>query len=303
VFTGDLATGTSLVEEARSVSEMTGSALMPYGEVGLLAVRGNAEQVELLVRQYQHDSVTTLGEGIGMSTVQWARAVLGNGLGRYEEAFRAAQDAVAPSGLGPSGWALAELVEAGVRTGDRGTAVTAFQELSAMTRASGTEWALGLEAGRRALLSHGAAADLLYREAIDRLSRTTVRVELARARLLYGEWLRREGRRVDARVQLRDAHEVLRAIGAEGFAERARHELQATGETVRKRSLTTAPTLTGQEARIARLAADGCTNREIGALLYVSHRTVEWHLRKIFDKLGVTARRELRRAVQGLPEP
>ncbi len=302
LFTGDLPAGTSLVEEARSVSEMTGSALTPYGEVGLLAVRGNAERAELLFRQYQDDAVAR-GEGIGISTVQWARAVLANGLGRYEEAVRAAHDAAASPELGPSRWALAELVEAGVRTGDTATAAAAFEELSAMTRATGTEWALGLEAGRRALLCRRSAADLLYREAIDRLSRTTVRVELARTRLLYGEWLRREGRRVDARAQLREAHEALRAMDVEGFAERARHELEATGETVRKRSVTTVPTLTGQEARIARLAAQGRTNQEIGAELYISHRTVEWHLRKIFDKLGVTTRRELRRSVLELPEP
>jgi DNA-binding CsgD family transcriptional regulator len=229
----------------------------------------------------------------------WARAVLSNGLGRYEEALRAAQVAAeVPLELGPPKWALAELVEAGVRAGDVPAAVAGFEELSAMTAASGTDWALGIEASRGALLHDGAAAEELYREGIDRLARTSVAVELARARLLYGEWLRREGRRVDARTQLRTAHESLTAMGARAFAERARHELLATGETVRKRSVETTGELTAQEAHIARLAAQGLTNPEIGAALYISPRTVEWHLRKIFAKVGVTTRRDLRRMLR-----
>ena len=167
-----------------------------------------------------------------------------------------------------------------------------------MTRASGTEWALGIEASRRALLSAGHAAEELYREGVDRLARTTVGVELARARLLYGEWLRRQGRRIDARAQLRTAHEAFSAMGVGAFAERARHELLATGETVRKRSVETTGELTAQEAHIARLAAQGLTNPEIGAALFISPRTVEWHLRKVFAKVGVTTRRNLRRSLR-----
>ena len=209
----------------------------------------------------------------------------------------ACEAAASPLGLGPPQWALAELVEAGVRTGDTGAAAAALEQLSTMARASGTEWALGVEAGRRALLSGGRTAEGLHLEALARLGRTTVRVELARARLLYGEWLRREGRRVDARAQLRTAHEEFTAMGVAAFAERARHELLATGETVRKRTAETTGELTAQEAHIAGLATRGLTNREIGAELYLSPRTVEWHLRKVFTKLGVATRRELRRSL------
>ncbi len=169
-----------------------------------------------------------------------------------------------------------------------------------MTRASGTDWALGVEARSRALLSEGDTAERLYQDAIEWLDRTRVRAELARSRLLYGEWLRREGRRLDAREQLRAAHELFTTLGAEGFAERARRELLATGETARKRTVETRGALTPQEAQIARLAAHGHTNSEIGAQLFISPRTVEWHLRKIFTKLGVSSRKELSAA---LPEP
>ena len=181
-----------------------------------------------------------------------------------------------------------------MRSAQPRTAAAALEQLSEMTRASGTDWALGVEASRRALLRDDAAAEALHREAIERLGRTRVRVELARAQLLYGEWLRREGRRADARAQLRTAHETLTAMGADAFADRARRELLATGETVRKRTVETSKELTSQEAHIARLVADGLTNPEIGAALYISPRTVEWHLRKIFAKLGVSSRRQLR---------
>jgi DNA-binding CsgD family transcriptional regulator len=297
LFTGNLAAAASLVEETRSVTEATGSSLSPYGEVGLLAVRGHPELAEPLI-QHCLDDVLARGEGVGVNMTLWARAVLCNGLCRYEDALHAASVAAAePLELGPPKWALAELVEAGVRTGDTAAAAAALEELSAMTRASGTDWALGIEAGRRALLREGNPAEDLYRECIDRLVRTSVHVELARAQLLYGEWLRREGRRLDARAQLRTAHESLVAMGVDAFAERARHELAATGETVRKRTVETSAELTPQEAHIARLAAHGLTNPEIGAALYISPRTVEWHLRKIFSKLGVSTRRELRHAL------
>jgi ATP/maltotriose-dependent transcriptional regulator MalT len=227
--------------------------------------------------------------------------VAGNSLARYEEAGSAARQAVAKT-FDPwiSMWALPELVEAAARAGDAEVARDGLERLAETTRPCGTDLALGIEARCRALLSDGTAADDLYREAIHRLGRTRLRPELARAHLLYGEWLRREGRRVDAREQLRTAHDMLAAIGMEAFAERARLELTATGETVRKRSVEAITTLTAQEAYIARLARDGLTNPEIGARLFLSARTVEWHLRKIFTKLGISSRRELHAAVAGL---
>ena len=276
---------------------MTVSGLAPYGEAGLLALRGDAERAEPLIGTALADA-RARGEGVGINMLQWARALLCNGLGRYREALAAAREAAAdPLELGPPKWALAELVEAGVRSGDRRTAAAGLARLSAMTRASGTDWALGVEASRAALLHDGTAAEDRYREAVDRLGRTAVRVELARAQLLYGEWLRREGRRVDARTELRAAHDAFAARGAEAFAERARRELLATGETVRKRTVESSGDLTAQEAQIARLAAQGLTNPEIGAALFLSPRTVEWHLRKTFPKLGITTRRELRRSL------
>ena len=304
LFTGDLATAACLVEEARSVTEVTRSSLAPYGEVALLALQGDVARAEPLVQRCLED-VTARGEGAGATVVQWARAVLCNGLGRYGDALGAAREAAAcPLELGPPKWALAELVEAGVRTGDTAAAAAALEQLSTMARASGTDWALGIEAGRRALLNRGRTAEGLHLEALDRLGRTTVRVELARAQLLYGEWLRRQGRRVDARAQLRTAHDAFSAMGVEAFAERARHELLATGETVRRRAAESLPELTAQEAHIAGLAVRGLTNPEIGAELFLSPRTVEWHLRKVFTKLGVSTRRELRRSLpDGRPTP
>jgi DNA-binding CsgD family transcriptional regulator len=191
-------------------------------------------------------------------------------------------------------WTLPELVEAAARGGDAELARDALERLAATTQPAGNDAALGIEARCRALLSGGPVADELYHEAVDRLSRTRLRPDLARTHLLYGEWLRRENRRLDARAQLRIAHEMLDAIGMKAFAERARLELIATGEKVRRRAVETVTTLTAQEAHIAKLAADGRTNPEIGAHLFLSARTVEWHLRKIFAKLGVSSRRELR---------
>jgi DNA-binding CsgD family transcriptional regulator len=188
---------------------------------------------------------------------------------------------------------LTELIEAAARSGRPELAADALDRLSTTTRASGTDWALGVEARSRALLGDGDGAERLYREAIERLSRTRVRFELARAHLLYGEWLRRAGRRRDARAQLRTAHELLTAMGAEAFTERARRELVATGETVRTRGVETRDELTAQELQIARLASDGRTNAEIGAQLFISPRTVEWHLRNVFTKLDIRSRREL----------
>ena len=238
-----------------------------------------------------------------MAYAHWAAAILANGLGRYADALAAARQASEDtSTLYISMWALPELIEAAARTGDTGIAAGALTRLAEFTQAGGTAFGLGVEARSRALLSAGETAENLYREAIERLGRTRLRPELARAHLLYGEWLRRENRRADAREQLRTAHDMLAAMGAEAFAERARHELLATGETVRQRTAEPDEQLTAQEAHIARLAADGHTNPEIGAQLFLSARTVEWHLRKIFTKLGIGSRRELRTALSALPD-
>jgi ATP/maltotriose-dependent transcriptional regulator MalT len=228
----------------------------------------------------------------------WAAAVLYNGLGRYEEAASAARRATSNvlNHWIPT-WVLPELVEAAARGGDTELARDALERLAKTTQPCRTEFALGIEARCRALLTDGAAADGLYRQAIERLGRTRLRPEIARAHLLYGEWLRRENRRADARAQLRTAHDMLAAIGMEAFAERARQELQATGEKVRKRTVDTRDDLTAQERQIARLARDGLSNPEIGARLFLSSRTVEWHLRNVFTKLGIRSRRELANAL------
>jgi DNA-binding CsgD family transcriptional regulator len=233
-------------------------------------------------------------------TSQYSAALLYNGLGRYDKALAAAELACEYDDVGVLGWSLAELIEAAVRSGKPERASGAFQRLSEMTQASGTDWALGAEARSRALLSEGETADNSYREAIERLGRTRMRPALARVHLVYGEWLRRENRRRDARAELRTAYDLFTAMGIEAFAERTRRELLATGETVRKRTVETASELTAQEAHIARLAADGRTNVEIGAQLFLSARTVEWHLSKVYTKLGVGSRRELRQALASL---
>jgi DNA-binding CsgD family transcriptional regulator len=231
----------------------------------------------------------------------YATAVLNNGLGRYQAALDGAKRGTDDGDWGYGGASLPELVEAATRSGKPELAAAALPRLEERTRAADTDWGLGVLARAQALMSEGDPADALYREAIERLERTRIRVELARARLLYGEWLRREHRRVDAREQLRAGHEMFTAMGAEAFAERARGELLATGETVRKRTVETRDELTAQEAQIARLARDGRTNPEIGAQLYISPRTVEWHLRNVFTKLGIRSRRELHDALPDEP--
>jgi DNA-binding CsgD family transcriptional regulator len=228
--------------------------------------------------------------------------LLYNGLGRYDQALAAAELVCEYDDVGVLGWSLAELVEAAVRSGQPARASDALQRLSEITRASGTDWALGTEARSRALLSEGETAENYYREAIERLGRTRMRPALARAHLLYGEWLRSGNRRRDARAELRTAHDLFTTMGFEAFAERARRELAAAGDTVRKRTVDTASELTAQEAHIARLAVDGRTNAEIGAQLFLSTRTVEWHLGKVYTKLGVASRRELRRALTPLTQ-
>jgi DNA-binding CsgD family transcriptional regulator/tetratricopeptide (TPR) repeat protein len=295
---GELAEGAALIAEAQAVADATGSQLAPYGATGVAAWRGReAEATELI--QANLDSAASRGEGRGISS-QYAAALLYNGLGRYDKALAAAERACEYDDIGVLGWSLAELVEAAVRSGQPGRASDTLKRLSETTRASGTDWALGMQARSRALLSEGETAENCYREAIERLGRTRMRPAVARAHLIYGEWLRRENRRRDARAELRTAHGLFTAMGIEAFAERARHELLATGDTVRKRTAETAGELTVQEAHIARLAVDGQTNVEIGTQLFLSTRTVEWHLGKVYGKLGVGSRRELRQALASL---
>jgi DNA-binding CsgD family transcriptional regulator len=297
---GELEQGAALIAEAQAVANVTGSQLAPYGATGLAAWQGReAEATELI--QANLDSVTSRGEGRGV-TSHYSAALLYNGLGHYDKAFAAAEVASEYDDIGVLGWSLTELIEAAVRSDQPARASGALQRLSEMTRASGTDWALGTEARSRALLSEGEIAEHCYREAIERLGRTRMRPAAARAHLLYGEWLRRENRRLDARVELRTAHGLFTAMGIEAFAERARRELVATGDTVRKRTVETVSELTAQEEHIARLAVNGRTNVEIGTQLFLSTRTVEWHLSKVYTKLGVGSRRELRQALASLAQ-
>ena len=287
---------------ADEVAAATGARLPPFTALLLAALTGREAEASTLIDATIEQADSEQEAAVTMA--QYGAAVLYNGLGRYEEAKAAAQQACwDPVDLYGSGWALPELVEAAARCGQAALARDALERLAATTQPAGTDWALGIEARSRALLSEGAAADGLYREAIERLGRARLRPELARAHLVYGEWLRREGRRVDAREQLRAAHEQFASIGMEAFAERARGELLATGETVRKRTVETRDDLTAQERQIAQLARDGLSNPEIGARLFLSPRTVEWHLRKVFAKLGIRSRRELANALPSAESP
>ena len=302
VQAGEFGAASSLIAEADAITHATGMAPLKYAALMMAAWRGNeAEALELF--EAGRLEATARGEGMGLRVMEWATALLYNGCGRYGEALEAARRGCDEDDVGLFAWACVELIEAGVRCGDTDAASAALDRLSERTQASGTDWALGIEAGSRALLSDGQDAEPLYREAVERLARTRGVVHLARARLLYGEWLRRENRRVDAREQLRAAREMFSDIGAEGFAERARHELLATGETARKRTDDARVVLTPQEAHIARLARDGLSNPEIGAQLFISPRTVQYHLRKVFQKLDITSRNQLSRVSGQRPQP
>ena len=298
IYAGELTAAASLIEDQQSATDATGSRLAPYGALILTAWRGSEADLSALIDATLAD-VVLRGEEIAVSTCQWVTAVLHNSLGHYERALSAAEQVLDPPRK--LDWTinatLPELVEAAARCGQAALAHDALDKLSTLTRPSRTDWGLGLEARCRAQLSEHAIAEDLYREAIDRLGRTRVRGEHARAHLLYGEWLRREGRRVDAREHLRTAHGLFTAMSAKGFAERARRELLATGETVRKRIDETRGELTAQEGQIARLAGEGHSNPEIGAQLFISPRTVEYHLHKVFTKLEISSRNELQRVL------
>jgi DNA-binding CsgD family transcriptional regulator len=294
---GDFTDATLIIAESDSVAAATGSGFAPFAALRFRALQGREAEASALIANAIEQAVAG-GQGMAATHAYWAAAVLYNGLGRYEEATSAARQATSNT-FEPwiSIWALVELVEAAARHGEAGLAGDALERLAETTQPCGTDWALGVEARCRAVLSDGAAADELYREAIDRLGCTQLRTELARAHLLYGEWLRRRHRRVDAREQLRTAHDLFAEIGMEAFAERARRELLATGEKVRKRSPETREELTPQETQIARLARDGLSNPEIGAQLFISARTVKYHLGKVFTKLGISSRSQLRRVL------
>jgi DNA-binding CsgD family transcriptional regulator len=305
-FAGEFAEAASMVAQADSVTEVTGSSIAPYGALALAAFRGQEAQTAQLILTAT-DDVGRRGEGRALSLIGWAAAVLYNSLGRHEEALAAAQRACEDSpAVQFASWALVELVEAAVRGAVPERAAGALRRLSGIARACGTDWALGAEARSRALVSDGAAAESLYREAIDRFGRAGLRVDLARAHLLYGEWLRRRRRKRDARDQLASAYEIFDSIGAAAFAERARIELRASGGQARERAVEAPDTLTAQEALIARLAADGASNPEIAAQLFISPATVAYHLRKVFTKLGISSRSQLASALparQGASPP
>jgi DNA-binding CsgD family transcriptional regulator len=292
VFAGEFSAAASTVAESRSVEEVGGIRSAPYGALILEAWRGDSEVARELIETTLREAGSR-GEGIGVAISEYARAVLCNGSGQYDEALAAACSASEQREVVAENWGLSELIEPATRTGRTDLATDALDRLARKARATGSGWALGVEARSRALLSEGARVDDLFRQAIDHLSPTRVRAELARTHLLYGEWLRRESRRVDARAQLQIAYDHFTSIGMEAFAERAGRELLATGETVRKRSVETRDDLTAQERQIAELARDGLSNAEIGARLFLSRRTVEWHLRHVFAKLGIRSRREL----------
>ena len=294
---GDLDGASALLDEADGIAAATGIEPFVVGRVSLVGFRGIEAEAVVVFEAIVPAAIARDREGVVLSFAELARAVLYNALGRYEAAAESAQSAGTRDELLVSVWSLPELVEAAIRCGQGDVADAAIESLSERTRAAGTELALGIEARSKALLSHGEVAERLYREAIERLGRTRLAFELARAHLLYGEWLRRERRRLDARDELRRAQDMFTSMGAEAFAARAARELLATGETARKRTTETRDELTAQELQIAQYARDGLSNPEIGARLFISPRTVEYHLHKVFGKVGITSREHLDRVL------
>ena len=302
ILQGELSTAARLIEEVRLIAEATGAPdANATAALQLAAWRGREQEASELIEVAVREG-TVRQQGYWVAQANGLAAMLYNGLGRYGAARDAAWEAWEHRPVALGVFLVPELAEAAAKTGDTSMVRVALEWLSERTQIMPTRWALGIEARVRALLSDGDAADKCYRESIEHLARTGVRAQLARSHLLYGEWLSRENRRLDARAQLRAAYDMLSGMGAEGFAERARRELLATGETVRKRSAETASELTAREAYIARLAVEGRTNTEIAAQLFLSSRTVEWHLRNTYGKLGVGSRRELRWALANLGE-
>jgi DNA-binding CsgD family transcriptional regulator len=297
LFAGELRAAASLLDESDALARATHARIVPYAALTLAALRGREDEVKRLVRSNTKDIMAS-GEGMGLTVAQHATALLSNGYARYEDALRAAEQAAEdPLQMWFSTWAAVELIEAASRTGEVERAADALERLSSIARAGGTDWALGVEARSRALLSDGDAAESLYREAIERLQRTRLRVDLARGQLVYGEWLRRERRRLDAREHLGTALEMFQHMDMEGFAGRAERELFATGGRARKRTVETREELTAQETQVAQLARDGLSNSAIGERLFISQHTAAYHLRKVFTKLDITSRKQLGRVL------
>ncbi|MGH1565169.1 helix-turn-helix transcriptional regulator [Mumia sp. DW29H23] len=297
LFTGNLPAARDAARECAAVVAATNHPSPPYWDLVIAGWCGNEQRVVRLIADAAADA-TAYGDGQWLTACAWTTAVMHNGLGGYSEALLAAEDGSAhPEELGLASWSAVELVEAAARAGLPERGREALRRITDAADACRTDWALGIAARSRALLADGAEAEADYREAIERLGRTPLRFFLARAHLVYGEWLRRENRRLDAREQLKVAHEMLAEMGADGFAGRARRELAATGATARRRSVETMTDLTEQESQVARLAAQGHTNPEIAGQLFISPRTVEWHLRKVYSKLGISSRKEVQRAL------
>jgi DNA-binding CsgD family transcriptional regulator len=293
LFRGELGTATALIDEARGAIEATGASLTPWGAIALAVLRGR-EQDALPILDAAAAEATQRGEGVSLTVVAWARSLLYNGLGAPDKALAPALEAIdCPTNSAAAAWAMVELVEAGARLGEPAVAGQAARRFAQIAGAAATDWAMGVNARSQALLCTGTSAEQLYGEAIALLRRSQMRVDLARAHLLYGEWLRREHRRSDARTHVRTAHEMFMSMGLEAFAERSRRELLATGVHVQPQTMETRVDMTAQERQIALLARDGLSNREIGARLFLSQHTVAYHLRKVFDKLGIHSRREL----------
>jgi DNA-binding CsgD family transcriptional regulator len=297
LFGGELESAGALIEEARVAIEATGANLTPFAAVAVEVLRGDERHAAAALDAGTADA-SRRGEGISLTVVAWARALLYNSMGAFDRALATAQDAIhCPTNSAAAAWGMVELIEAAARLGEPDAATETAHRFTEIADAAGTHWALGVNARSRALLSTGAVAEQLYREGLDHLGRGRMRLDLARVHLLYGEWLRREDRRLDARAQLRAAHDQFMSMGLQAFAERAGRELLATGEHVRTPTAVTRDALTAQERQIARFAREGLSNPEIGARLFLSQHTVAYHLRKVFTKLGIRSRRELATAL------